>query len=106
MGLSCILVQATTDGLDRFRVNRCQRLLLFVFLLGLLPAFVLERFFTRQQEAMYLLLASIVLALEMLATNFAGLGDIYPQARDEADLAFSGFEPIIKTVLLDRYLAN
>lgn len=73
-------------------------------LLALLPAFVLERVFARQQKAMYLLLASIVLALEMLATNFAGLGDVYPEARKEANSAFIGFSPIIKTVLLDKYL--
>jgi hypothetical protein len=55
---------------------------------------------------MYLLLASIVLAVEMLATNFAGLGDNYPLARDEAVSAFSGFLSAVKTVLLDKYLPN
>jgi hypothetical protein len=76
------------------------------FLLSLLPAFALERFFARQMEAMYLLLASIILSLEMLATNFAGVGEMYPQARDEAVSAFSRFAYEAKTVLLDTYLPN
>jgi hypothetical protein len=42
----------------------------------------------------------------MLATNFAGLSDNYPQARDEAVSAFSGFLPTVKRVLLDNYLPN
>lgn len=64
----------------------------------------LERILAKKQEEMYLLLSSIILALEMLVTNFAGLGESYPLARDEADTAFSKFEPVIKTILLDRYL--
>lgn len=74
------------------------------FLIALLPVFLLERVLAKKQEEMYLLLSSIILALEMLVTNFAVIGDSYPLARDEADAAFSKFEPIIKTILLDRYL--
>jgi hypothetical protein len=75
-------------------------------LIGLVPIVLVERFFARRERAMYLLLASIVLALEMVATNFAGLGDRYPEARDEAMSAFSGLLPVVRTALLERYLPN
>jgi hypothetical protein len=42
----------------------------------------------------------------MAATNFAGLGERRPEARDEAILAFSGLLPGGRTRLRDTYLPN
>lgn len=75
-------------------------------LLGLAPVFLAERFFARREREMYICVESIILALEMLATNFAGLGERYPEARDEANSTFAPFPPHLRTRLLDTYLPN
>ena len=60
----------------------------------------------RQESAneYYALLAAVILALEMLANDFADLGSRFPDAKRQANKVFESWMPNSRTRLLDIYL--
>ena len=56
----------------------------------------------RHEAATYL--ASIVLAIESLGSNFAGWGDRYPEAKRKADEILNAYFIANRTRLLDVYM--
>jgi hypothetical protein len=69
--------------------------------LGLVVVLIAVRKLASEERRQWMLLAAFKLALEMLATNFAGWGDAYSQERKKA-LELLGDKP--RTTLLDVYL--
>jgi hypothetical protein len=52
----------------------------------------------------YLLIASVTVSLEVLASDFAGWGTEFPQAKQRANDIVAEFFPTSRTRLLDMYL--
>jgi hypothetical protein len=52
----------------------------------------------------YLLIASVTVSLEVLASDFAGWGSQFPQAKQKANDIVAEFFPTSRTRLLDMYL--
>lgn len=66
-------------------------------------ALVAARTMATKERAFFVTLAAILLGAEMLATDFAGWGQAYPDVRDRVLIAFGGPEGI-DTEWLDYYL--
>src|SRR5262249_29651822 len=61
---------------------------------------------SKKRNEYYVLVAAIILALEMLATDFAGWGTAFPEARRKAGDLLREYLPNDRTRLLDIYLPH
>lgn len=58
----------------------------------------------KKAKQCYLIVATIILSIEVLASGFAGWGRRFPAARRRADLLLGEFLPHSRTHLMDIYL--
>ena len=74
------------------------------FLLGLVVSFIIERRLAASERKFYMLVASVLLSVEILANDFAGWGLAYPNARFEALSILADDPQSPRTTWLDYYL--
>jgi hypothetical protein len=72
--------------------------------LALIPACLAMAYLKRQETKFYTLIAAIILALEMLADDFAGWGTRFPVAMQRASQVVGDTLPNRRTRLLDVFL--
>ena len=72
--------------------------------LATIVVIVIERVTARKEREQLLFLSAIVLALEMLASDFAGWGSALPVARNQAMRILGCEEEAVPTEWLDFYL--
>ena len=71
--------------------------------IGVVPAIFISRYFNRQTRRARVLIAAILLTLEMMANEFAGLGKHLPKECQKAREVIKKYLPFSQTRLTDIY---